>query len=237
MIPCVSRVRWERTFRLVRSIYPPIDPFEDIADPADRRLVEAGEAKTDPRVRDDLGAIRLVPPERRVSGPGAGWAMAPFCHASRDRPRRFSDGTYGVYHAGDRLEVALAETAFHFQRFMAATGEDPCTADDRELVGRLDAELHDLRGSAAFAAELDTDDDAAGQSLARALRNPHASDGIVYPSVRYPAGEAVAAFWPDVVGVPVPGRHLCYRWDGRRADAWLAYGEDHWRPFPTALAS
>ena len=37
--------------------------------------------------------------------------------------------------------------------------------------------------------------------------------GFIYPSVRhvaYPAGAAVAAFWPDVAGLPVPGRHLCY---------------------------
>ena len=232
MIPHVSRVRWPRTFRLVRSIYPPVDLFEDIADPADWELIAAAEAKTDPRVRDEVGAIHLVPPERRVSGPGASWAMAPFCHVSHDRPSRFSDGTYGVYYAGDRFEVALAETLFHFQRFMSATAEEPSTADYRELVGHLDSDLHDLRGPPAFDAELDAVDYAAARSLARVLRDGHASNGIVYPSVRHPAGEAVAAFWPDVVGIPVPGRRLCYRWDGRRVDAWLIYGNDHWRSLP-----
>ena len=37
---------------------------------------------------------------------------------------------------------------------MAATDEEPSTADYRELIGRLDAELHDLRGTGAFEAEL-----------------------------------------------------------------------------------
>ena len=232
VIPPLSRVRWQRTFRLVRSIYPPIDLFEDIAGPADWQLIAAAEAKTNPRVRDDIGAIHLVPPARRVSGPGAGWAMAPFCHISPDRPSRFSAGTYGVYYAGDRFEVALAETVFHFERFMAATDEEPATADYRELIGRIDAELHDLRDTASFESALDADDYTAAQSLARELRANHASNGIVYPSVGHAGGEAVVAFWPAVAGIPVQGRHLCYRWDGRRADAWLAYGEESWRPLP-----
>ena len=147
MIPRLSRVRWRRTYRLIRTVYPPVDLFEDIADPADWQLLAEAEAKTNPRVRDEIGAIHLVPPARRVSGPGAGWVMAPFCHVSRDRPSRFSDGGYGVYYAGNRFEVALAETVYHFGRFMAATDEEPATADYRELVGRIDAELHDLRSA------------------------------------------------------------------------------------------
>ena len=230
MIPRTSRIRWPRAVRLIRSIYPPVGLFEDIADTADWELIAAAEAKTNPRVRDEIGAIHLVPPARRVAGPGASWAMAPFCHVSRDRPSRFSDGSYGVYYAGDRFEVALAETVFHFERFMAATDEEPATADYRELISRIDANLHDLRGTAAFEAALDADHYAAAQSLARELRRDHASNGIVYPSVRHSAGAAVAAFWPDVAGIPVPGRHLCYRWDGRRMDAWLVYGEADWRP-------
>ena len=213
MIPRTSRIRWPRAVRLIRSIYPPIGLFEDIADTADWELIAAAEAKTNPRVRDEIGAIHLVPPARRVAGPGVSWAMAPFCHVSRDRPSRFSDGSYGVYYAGDRFEVALAETVFHFERFMAATDEEPATADYRELISRIDADHY-----------------AAAQSLARELRRDHAGNGIVYPSVRHSAGAAVAAFWPDVAGIPVPGRHLCYRWDGRRMDAWLVYGEADWRP-------
>lgn len=62
------------------------------------------------------------------------------------------------------------------------------------------------------------------------LQRPSRPYNIVYPSVRHPAGAAVAAFWPDMAGIPVPGRHLCYRWDGRRMDAWLVYGGADWRP-------
>ena len=231
MIPPLRRIVWSRTYRAVRTVYPPVGLFEDIADPADWELIAAAEAKTDPGVRDTIGAIRLVPPERRVSGPGASWAMAPFCHVSPERPSRFSDGGYGVYYAGNRFDVALAETLFHFERFMAATGEAPATADYRELIGRIDAELHDLRGG-AFRSALDPGDYGDAQALARDLRRNHNSDGLVYPSVRRPGGEAIAAFWPDVAGIPAQGRLLRYRWDGARADAWLVHGEEDWRPPP-----
>ena len=50
----------------------------------------------------------------------------------------------------------------------------------------------------------------------------------MYPSVRWPQGEAIGAFWPDVVGIPVQGRHVRYRWNGTRVDAWLEYGRDAW---------
>ena len=210
MIPGLSRVRWPRTFRLARTIYPPVEPFEDIATAADRELVAAAEARTDPGVRDAIGAIHVAP----------------------HRPSRFGDGSYGVYHAGDRFDVALAETVFHFERFMAATGEAAAEADYRELIGRLDAELHDLRGADAFRSALDPGDYGAAQALARDLRRNHDSNGLVYPSVRRPDGEAVAAFRPDVVGTPKRGRLVRYRWDGRRADAWLVHGEDAWRRLP-----
>ena len=71
--------------------------------------------------------------------------MAPFVHTSLDRPSRFTDGSFGVYYAGDCLEVALFETIHHHQKFMAATDEPAgWTSDFRELVGSVDADLHDI---------------------------------------------------------------------------------------------
>lgn len=235
MIPATSHVQWKHTYRLIRSIYPPIDLFEDIADPADWELIASAEAKTNPRVRDALGAVHLVPVERRIAGPGATWVMAPFCHVSRDRPSRFSDGSYGVYYAGDRFEVALHETIFHYERFMRATGEEPAQADFRELVGSIDRKMHDIRNDDRFADSLDPEDYAPSQQLARQLRDDHDSNGIVYPSVRYRSGNAIAAFWPDVISVPVQARHLCYRWNGTRVDAYLIYGNDSWTPFEHSI--
>jgi RES domain-containing protein len=229
--PPLSHLHWRKATRIIRSLYPPIDLFEDIADPADWELIASGEAKTNPRVRNQIGQIALVPAARRVSGQGASWVMAPFTHVSRDRPTRFSAGGYGVYYCGNRFEVALAETVHHFERAMRATREPRVVADYRELVGSVRLRAHDLRDAPAFAACLAPNDYSAGQSLAQRLRS-QGSDGIVYPSVRQPKGQALAVFWPDRIAIPTQGRHLAYRWNGERCDAYFVYGEERWHALP-----
>lgn len=160
--------------------------------------------------------LDLVPLERRVSGEGVSWAMAPFVHASPDRPSRFSDGNFGVYYAGDRIEVALFETIYHHAQFMAATDEPAgWTSDFRELVGSLDAKLHDVMDTSVYAAIYHPEDYAASQMLAIDLRSQN-SNGLVYQSARYPEGTAVALFWPDVAGIPRQGQQFSYHWDGSK---------------------
>ena len=209
------RVRWPQTFRIIRSIHPPVDLFEDIADPRDWEALVAVEAKTNPRIRLEIGDLGKVPAARRVSGPGASFVMAPFVHCSPLRPGRFSDGSYGIYYAGDSENVALAETIHHHQNFMSATDEEPgWTSDFRALVGSVDRDLDDVN---AVPGALDPDDYSVSQAEGRALRDT-GSDGLTWNSVRMPGGCCIGAFWPDVVGIPVQGRHYCYHWDGSRVD-------------------
>ncbi len=214
-----SRIRWGRSVRLIASRFPPIEVFEDIADPADWEHLKRAEMATNPRLADTMGDLDKVPVARRVSGPGASLVMAPFVHASPDYPGRFHDGTFGAYYAAKDFETAVAEKVFHAARFARATAEAPGWLGDwRELVGRIDATLADVRGE-GFAALLgdDVSDYAAPQAFARAVREAFA-DGIVYPSVRNPGGECFAAFWPDVMAVPKQARHFAYHWDGERVD-------------------
>ena len=214
-LPPVARVAWDRTYRIINSRFPPVDLFEDIAaDPADWELLASAESKTNPRLHESIGNLALVPPERRVSGTGASWVMAPFVHASPDRPGRFHDGSVGAYYAGDRFEVALFETIHHHERFLRATGEPACASTFRELIGAVDADLHDLR-TGGFAACLDPDSYAESHALAARLRAQE-SNGVVYPSVRFPEGACIAVFFPDIVAPPAQGRHLSYHWDGDR---------------------
>jgi hypothetical protein len=136
------RVDWPRTYRIIRSIYPPIDLFEDIADPADWEAITAADAKVNGAMSAAVGDLSKVPVARRVAGAGASWVMAPFVHCSTLRPGRFTDGSYGIYYAGDSVMVALAETIHHHQVLMAATAEEPgWTSDFRVLVGSIDHEL------------------------------------------------------------------------------------------------
>ena len=213
--PEIVRVKWRTTHRITRSRFPPIDLFEDIADPADWDAILSAEAKTNPRVAESVGMLDLVPENRRVAGEGASWAMAPFTHTSTDRPSRFTDGSYGVYHAGDRTEVALFETIHHHGTFMAATSEEPgWVSDFQELVGSLDADLHDLSATSLTDPIYDNTDYTVSQALGAKLRDQD-SNGLVYTSVRYPDGLAVALFWPDIAGIPTQGQHFSYFWDGK----------------------
>lgn len=214
----VRLVEWQRAVRIIRSLYPPIDLFEDIADPADWPLLVAAEQKTNPRLMETIGNLDLVPPARRVSGPGASYLMAPFTHVSTDRPSRFSDGSFGLLYAGETFEVALFETMHHHARFMAATTEAPgWTSQFRELVLDVAGELHDLEGIEDAEVLLAPDSYAASQALGAALRAAGAQ-GIHYPSVRAPGGRCVALMFPDLASNVIQGRHLDYHWDGQRVD-------------------
>jgi len=220
-----AKIEWRGAVRIIRSIYPPIDLFEDVADPADWPLLISAEQKTNPRLMDTIGNIDLVPQERRVGGPGASYLMAPFTHVSADRPSRFSDGSYGVLYIGDRFEVALLETTHHHARFMARTNEPAGWASQfREIVLNVRALLHDLRGGApAHAPVLDANSYSESQPLASQMRGSR-SEGIVYPSVRYSGGECVGLFYPDLASGPAQGRHLDYHWDGNRVDLYRDAG-------------
>lgn len=216
-------VDWRAAVRIVRSRYPPIDLFEDIADPADWPLLMAAEQKTNPRLMETIGSLDLVPQDRRVGGPGASYLMAPFTHVSPDRPSRFTDGSYGVLYAGDDFKVALLETVYHHANFMARTSEPAGWASQfREIVLDVTGDLHDLRtGEPVLAGVCDPNDYGMGQTLGAQLR-ASGSDGVIYPSVRCQGGECAGLFYPDLATNPIQGRHLDYHWNGE----WVDYYRD-----------
>lgn len=210
-----ARIRWSNAYRIIRSVYPPIDLFEDIADPSDWEALVSMESKTNPRIWEQVGRLDLIHPSRRVTGPGASLVMAPFVHISTDRPGRFTDGTFGIYSAGDSEEVAIREVAHHHGRAMAASKEAPgWTSQFRALVNDIDADLHDVRDRPKFH---DADSYVAPQAFSKAARSA-GSQGLVYRSVRCPGGECVAIFWPNVVPVPVQADHYDFHWDGAKVD-------------------
>ena len=218
-------VAWRDAVRIIRSAHPPIDLFDDVADPADWPLLIAAEQKTNPRLVEGIGTLDLVPPARRVGGPGATYLMAPFTHVSPDRPSRFSAGAFGVLYVGRTIEVALFETMYHHARFMAATAQRPgWTSQFREIVVDVDATLHDLRAVPANDDVLAPDDYAPGQALGAALRRG-GSDGVVYPSVRCAGGECAGLFYPDGASHPRQARHLDYHWDGQAVDLYRDAGD------------
>ncbi|MGB5078848.1 MAG: RES family NAD+ phosphorylase [Sphingorhabdus sp.] len=215
----VVKIRWKSAVRIIRSLFPPIDLFEDIADPADWPLLLSAEQKTNPRIMASIGNLDLVPEKRRVGGNGASYLMASFTHVSPDRKSRFSNGTFGVLYIAREYETALFETIHHHGLFMARTREPSgWTSQFREITVDVDADLYDLRRPAASHADiLDPDTYVASQAFACQLR-AEGSDGLVYPSVRNPKGQCVGLFYPDCASSPAQGRHLDYHWNGSRVD-------------------
>lgn len=215
MTVAVAHIAWTPCWRIIPSRFPPIALFERVTEPDDLEAVFELEALTNPRLRDEVGDIRLVPPGDRISGPGTSVIMAAFTHLNPEGSR-FSDGTYGVLYAANDLDTAIAETRHHRERFMRATRQERMELDMRVYAIDLTGELHDLRGQkTAQPLVYHNDDYAAGQYLAKTLRK-EGSNGIVYNSVRREGGQCVAAFRPRLLSNGRQERHLCYVWDGNR---------------------
>ncbi|WEN15541.1 RES family NAD+ phosphorylase [Rhodanobacter sp. AS-Z3] len=220
-LPPLKRVRWSHAYRIVPSRFPPIGVYDRIADPADMDALFAIEALTNPRLREEIDALKQVPWARRISGPGSTPVMAAFTHLNAEGSR-FSDGSWGVFYAAHSVATAVEETVYHREKFMAATSEPACELQMRCYRTSLDSKLHDLRGG--WPAEQAADSYAASVSLARQLR-AEGSNGIVFDSARHVGGECIAAFFPDVVAPCVQAKHLVYRWDGKRIAQVLEVSE------------
>lgn len=220
-LPPIKRIRWIHAYRIVPSRFPPIGVFDRIADPADLDALFAIEALTNPRLREEAGALKLVSKEHRISGPGSTPVMAAFTHLN-PQGSRFSDGTWGVFYAAHSVATAVEETVYHREQFLAATAEPACDVEMRCYRTSVDSKLHDIRGG--WPAAHDPDSYGASVVLARELRAA-GSNGMVYDSARHRGGECLAAFYPDVVTPCVQAQHLIYRWDGTRVAQVLQVNE------------
>ncbi|MES2992681.1 MAG: RES family NAD+ phosphorylase [Pseudomonadota bacterium] len=225
----VTATEWRPSYRLIPSRYPTVGLYDRVADPADLDVVFAIEALTNPRMRDEVGQLQLVPPAERVSGVGSTMVMAAFTHLNPEGSR-FSDGSYGVYYAAHALETAVAEVSHHRALFLSRTAEPAIDVDLRLITATVAADLHDLRGlGARDAALLDPDDYGAPQLLGRQLREA-GSAGVVFPSVRHEGGQCVGLFRPKALRQARSSAHIALHWDGRRITHWYEKRGPHALP-------
>ncbi len=221
---------WQPCYRAIPSRFPPISLFDRVARPEELDVVYAIQALTNPRLRAELGEIQLVPAHDRVAGPGSTPVMAAFTHLNR-AGSRFSDGTWGVYYAGESLDTAVAEVSFHCARFMAETRQPAIDVDYRAYAAQLTQPLHDIRGP-RWAGVHAPDSYQASVALARELR-ANGSWGLLYRSVRWPTGQCVAVFRPQAVQIPVTqSAHVSLRWDGHSVSGWYRKSDHHVWPTP-----
>ncbi len=208
----VRRVRFAPSHRLVSSRFPPRGLFDRVAEPADLDSTIAVESLTNDRLRDEIGDLALVPPDERMTGPGATPIMAALTHPS-PAGSRFSDGRFGVYYAARDLDTAIRESVHHRERWLAESAQPAMTVEMRAYQADIRGRLDDLRGHTAAAPLLDPDSYAASQRFG-AERRGAGSHGIVHPSVRNPGGECAAVFRTAPLGPGRQGGHYGYVWDG-----------------------
>jgi RES domain len=236
-----SLVTWRPCHRLIASRFPTVGLYDGLAAAEDLDVVFAIEALTNPRVRQELGQLNLVPSSERVVGPGATLIMAAFTHLN-PLGSRFSDGSWGVYYAASSLPTAVAEVGFHRAAFLARTAEPPIDVDLRWIQADVAAALHDLRDPApALTAALDPAHYGASQDLARDLRG-QGSAGIVWHSVRernasmrgqnaQAPGQCVALFKPKALSKARAAGHITLHWNGAAITHWFEKRAPHLASF------
>jgi len=213
-----TRLKWNPAWRVIPSRFPSVGLFERVASPGDFDALYALEAMTNDRIRDEVGEISLVPAEERLFGPGSTCIMAAFTHLN-PQGSRFSDGSYGVFYCARKRDTAIAETRYHAALFMAATDEPPMRLQMRLYTVEANGKVADLReASRAEPRIVDPDDYGYAQGVGRQLR-ADGVHGILYPSVRHPAGVCLAAFRTGVLRNCLHAAYLEYNWSGRAIDA------------------
>jgi hypothetical protein len=202
----------QKQFRIIPSVYPPINFFEDLVDPDEMETLFEIEALTNDRLRQEVGDIHLVAKEDRISGSGSSVIMAAFTHLAKET--RFSNNSYGVYYAGFSKETAIRETVYHREKFLRATNEESTELTMRMYEGIILKPLHDIRND-KFIDLHHPHDYSKAQEFGKDLRSTN-SWGIVYNSVRHAGGVCIAAFKPRTVSIPNQTAHLKYIWNGQR---------------------
>lgn len=208
----LTDLQGQKQFRIIPSVFPTINFFDDLVSPFDMELLWEIESLTNERIRQDVGDIFLVAPSDRISGHGASVVMAAFTHIHKSS--RFSDGSFGVYYAALSVETAIRETVYHRERFLAATAEAACEITMRLYEGKIKKPLHDIR-SDAYIHLHHPDDYSPSQAFGKKLRQTQAW-GIIYRSVRHENGQCIAIYRPPAITIPIQLTHLRYVWNGKR---------------------
>lgn len=204
---------WSPAYRIIPTRFPSINLFDRVAAAEDFEALYELEAMTNPRIRNEIGELALVPSGERLYGPGCGSIMAAFTHLNPNGSR-FSDGSYGVFYAAQEKDTAIAETKHHSAAFMRATKEAPTYLQMRLLQVKIRGPVSDLNAAKKSHPELlSAHSYAAPQALGKQLRAGGAN-GICYPSVRHTSGLCVAAFRTSILRNCQHAAHLEYHWDG-----------------------
>lgn len=201
-----TSIDWTPATRIVSMRQTPEAAFERIADPESiGAILEVVAA----------GRPQRVAPEDVAMCEGAGWVMSAFL---RGGAGRFNDDTFGAFYAARQEPTAVAETQFHYARFLRDSREGYVLFGARVLLADLAAAPLDIRGQGDTLPYFYYPDPARYGSAQRwaAERRAVGADGVVYDSVRHGGGQCIALFRPRLVKRCRVGDRLAYEWDGER---------------------
>jgi RES domain-containing protein len=216
LVPKLSALRQFDTCRLIPSRFAEIEdsvlaPLAD-DDAILRDLFDLDNA-TNERLRGESGLLPGIGMDELVFGvPNFRIINAAFTYA-RPEGSRFNDGDRGAWYCAFDPQTALAEISFH----KAVEYQEINRFDDsvtyQALLADFTATFHDLRGANGYAKYLDPASYVASQKLAAELLDA-GSMGVIYPSVRRPAGTNLACFRPALVGNVRKGQAYRLTWAG-----------------------
>ena len=178
---------------------------------------------TDDRVQSEQrGFIGIDTFELVYAIPSAHVVNAAYTHPN-ESGSRFNDHTRGAWYAADRQKASIAEVVYHKSRRLSdiivldgpnqRPPGDVSTYDD--WLADFQSDFHVLDPPETFSEFLQPEPVpqcyAASQALARRVLN-EGSNGLVYPSVRYPGSKCIVCFRPALVYNPHRSERLEITW-------------------------
>lgn len=205
-----------RSYRLVNSKYPPIALFDDVADPDEFEALHELQARTNPRLMNEVGRLEFIASSEIPFGiQGCSYAVAPFTHIN-PAGSRFSDGSFGILYLADTITTALAEVQHHQQLYWSGVEG---LAFDRILLRGLSCKfdqtgLLDMTGLPLDHPVYDPHDYTTARVAGAQLKQA-STQGFKYHSVRHPDSHCWALLTPRPVRSIVQSTHFEMIWDGR----------------------
>nr|WP_315396457.1 RES family NAD+ phosphorylase [uncultured Duganella sp.] len=216
LIPPLTTLRQFDTCRLLPSRFADVEdsvlaPLAD-SDAMLRDLFDLDNA-TNARLRTQNGGSAGINVDELVFGvPNFRIVNAAFTYA-HPQGSRFNDGRRGAWYCAFDVETALAEVSFHKAVEYAEINRFDDSVQYQCMLADFTATFHDLRNQPRYDACLAPDSYIDSQTLAERLLDG-GSLGIIYPSVRRPAGTNLACFRPALVGNVRKGAAYRLTWQG-----------------------
>ncbi|SRR5579883_1140912 len=206
---------WRNAHRLIPSRYSESGTvLSALADNDEEleKLVLLDGATNDRVQSEERGFIGISTFELVYGVPNAHVVNAAYTHPN-ESGSRFNDYTRGAWYAADCQQASIAEVVYHKGRRLSEIivpdapyrrpPHDVSTFDD--WLADFRAEFHVLEPPEQFSEYLRPEPVphcyAASQALARRLLEA-GSNGVAYPSVRYPGAKCIACFRPALVYNP-----------------------------------